>query len=159
DADPRVVTAALYALAHLQRGGPSELAALTSHASADVRAALAYALGRRGDPVSLATLITLSRDEDKDTRDWATFGLGSLCDVATPQIRDALAARLGDSDEEVRGEAMLGLAKRRDERAVAAILRELSNDDVLTLAVEAAAAWPRAEFLPDLEQLFAAQPD
>ena len=158
DAEHLVTASAVYALAHLGRGKPSQLARLATHASEDVRCALAYALGGRTDAISRATLIQLSSDEDADTRNWATFALGSLSDEDSTAIRDALVARLTDADDEVRGEAILGLAKRRDERAVQPLLRELGLDHVGTLALEAAGAMPRPEFIPHLEALHVAHP-
>jgi HEAT repeat protein len=158
DADPQVTVSALYALGHLGRGESAYLARLASHGSEDVRCALAYALGGRPDHASIDTLIALSTDQDSDTRDWATFALGALSDEDSPALRDALAARLTDVDDSVRGEAMAGLANRQDERAVQPVLRELSETNVMTLAIEAADAMPRPEFLPHLEALSAAHP-
>jgi HEAT repeat protein len=148
DTEPYVTSSALHALGHLRRGEPAHLAQLASHASEDVRCALAYALGSRIDYISIDTLIALSRDPDADTRNWATFALGAQSD-----------ARLTDVDDEVRGEAMAGLAKRLDERAVEPVLRELSETNVMTLAIEAAGAMPRPEFLPHLEALYTAHPE
>ncbi len=159
DGEPLVSMSALYALGHLRRGAPADLGRLASHPSEDVRCALAYALGGRTDDISIGTLIGLSADIDVDTRDWATFALGTLSGEDSPAIRDALALRLTDSEDEVRGEAMLGLAKRLDTRATEPILRELGEADVLTLAIEAAGEMPSADFLPHLEALHAAQPE
>lgn len=53
-------------------------------------------------------------------------------------IREALLRRLADPDNETRGEAFVGLARRRDRRVVAPLLDELSSDCVGTLVVEAA---------------------
>jgi hypothetical protein len=158
DGEPLVTAAALYALGHLGRGDPVHLARQLRHASEDVRCALAYALGGRTDDASIAALIELSDDEDADTRNWSTFALGALSEADSPVIRDALAARLMDTDDEVRGEAMAGLARRLDQRAVQPVLRELSEPDVMTLAIEAADVMPRVEFLPYLEALHAAHP-
>jgi HEAT repeat protein len=97
DTDPRVTASALYALGHLERGEPSQLARLATDASEDVRFALACALGGRTDAISRATLIQLSGDEDADTRNWATFALGFLSEEDSAGIRDALVARLTDS--------------------------------------------------------------
>lgn len=54
---------------------------------------------------------------------------------------------------------MVGLARRQDLRAAEAILKELGREDVLNLAIEAAEAMPRSEFLPRLEELYATHPD
>ena len=158
DTEPVVAASALYALGHLGRGEPSELAGLAKHASEDVRCALAYALGGRDDAISIAALIELCGDTDTDARNWATFALGSLSEEDSPAIRDALAARLSDADDEIRGEAILGLAKRADDRVLQPLERELSGREVGTLAIEAAEALPRPEFIPHLEALYAANP-
>lgn len=159
DTEPHVMMSALYALGHLGKGEPGQLARLASHPSEDIRCALAYALGGRTDDVSIDTEIRLAEDQDVDTRNWATFAIGALLELDSPAIRGALAARLTDADDEVRGEAIGGLAKRRDERAVEAILRELEQPDVMTLAIEAAEAMPRREFLPGLERLQTVHPE
>ena len=158
DAEPIVIASALYALGHLGRGEPPQLARLSTHASEEVRHALAYALGGRTDAISTEALVALSRDVDTDTRDWATFALGALSDEDTPAIRDALIARLNDSDDDVRAEAIAGLAKRRDERAVLPLLQELRLPEVGVLVIEAAGEMPRPEFNPPLEALNAAHP-
>jgi hypothetical protein len=158
DTEPTVIASALYALGHLGRGEPAQLARLSTHASEDIRHALAYALGGRTDSVSAATLVALSGDVDADTRDWATFALGSLSEEDSPAIRDALAARLNDADDDVRAEAIAGLAQRCDERVVLPLLQELGLSEVGSLAIEAAGAMPRPEFIPHLEALHAAHP-
>jgi hypothetical protein len=158
DTEATVIASALYALGHLGRGEPAQLARLSTHASEDVRQALAYALGGRTDSVSTATLVALSGDVDEDTRDWATFALGSLSEEDSPAIRDALAARLSDPDDDVRAEAIAGLAQRSDERVVLPLREELALPEVGSLAIEAAGAMPRPEFISHLETLHAAHP-
>jgi HEAT repeat protein len=158
DSDTRVIASALYALGHLKRGKPTDLASLKDHSSEDVRAALAYALGGRDDDLSCGALIVLAADLDLDTRNWATFALGTLSERDSPSIREALMARLSDDDDEVRGEAMLGLAKRQDARATQVILKELSRREVTNFAIEAAAEMPLSVFRSELEELLAAHP-
>ena len=49
----------------------------------------------------------------------ATFALGTQCEAATPEIRNALADRLADTDDETRSEAaMVGFARRGDPRVL-----------------------------------------
>ena len=158
DGDADVVAAAVTALGLLW--DPRALPAIVrqaGHRSADVRSSVAFAIpGAAGDPPSpdaIGALIALSADSDAEARDWATFGLGSqLEDQDTEPIRDALAARLDDPEGDTSGEALLGLAHRRDPRALPALLARL-DDDPGNLIVEAAAALGAVEALPALQRL------
>lgn len=80
----------------------------------------------------LALLIEMTRDDDPEVRDWATAGLAGL-DADTPEIRDALAARLDDDVLRAVAEAAQGLARRGDPRAAhgAARVRAESDDPEL----------------------------
>jgi HEAT repeat protein len=112
------------------------------------------------DEPAVLTLIALSSDPAVDVRSWATFGLGTQIDVDTPAIRNALMARLDDKDPEVRGEALVGLACRHDERVLRALPTELEKDDVVVLALEAAEILAVAWLVPHLERLLASlEPD
>jgi len=140
---PAVLVSAITALGHLAdpRGRPA-VCRHVAHPAAEVRFAVAVALpGIAGDPASsqaVEALIRLSADPDADTRDWATFGLGTQLDKDTEPIREALAARLDDEDGDTAGEAVLGLARRADPRALPALLSRL-GDAPGNLIVEAAA--------------------
>ena len=158
DGNEDVLVAALYALGHLRAGAATDLAVFAHHASARVRRAVAHALGGRDDAAALNALTLLTADAETDVRDWATFGLGSLCQGDTPEVRDALAARLEDEDDEVRGEALVGLARRRDPRAVAVITAELHAADVSSFALEAAETMPSPEFIGPLRVLARSEP-
>jgi hypothetical protein len=118
---------------------------LVNHENALVRRSVAQALPRvAGTPrpaVVIAALITLSADLDSDVRDWACYALGSkLSEVDVPELRDALAARLEDPDPHARCEALLGLARRRDERALPAVGRRLAGGHVRLQEIAAAGA-------------------
>ncbi|MFC5829130.1 ankyrin repeat domain-containing protein [Nonomuraea insulae] len=80
------------------------------------------------DEEGLALLIEMTGDEDSEVRDWATAGLAGLA-ADTPRIRDALAARLTDSDLRTVAEATRGLATRGDERAAQGSERVLAESD------------------------------
>ena len=144
DRDCRVVAAAAIALGH--RHDPIAIPyvlPLASHRDADIRFAVVRALSRHDDDSAIAALVKLAADVDGEVRDWAAFGLGSELDRDTREIREALAALLTDGDAEIRGEAMIGLAKRKDERAFRAVVRELKGDFWGNWCLEA------AEFLAD----------
>ena len=91
-------------------------------------------------------------------RDWATFGLGRQSDIDSPDIRDALAARLLDSDENARNEAIVGLAKRQDYRAEQAILQAFEASSVGSLVFEACAMMPNTKFISHLEDFAKSNP-
>jgi len=76
----------------------------------------------------LALLIDMTRDPERDVRDWATSGLAGL-DADTPEIREALAARLDDTDLRTVAEATRGLARRGDARAEQGAKRVLAESD------------------------------
>ncbi|MFI7614846.1 ankyrin repeat domain-containing protein [Nonomuraea terrae] len=132
EADPQVLRSVLAALGH--QGDPR---------------ALPYVLdliGRPGrkrtvtDPIALADvlppdheeglalLISMTTDDDAEIRDWATAGLAGLA-ADTPRIREALAARLADSDLRTVAEATRGLAIRGDDRAGRGAERVLAESD------------------------------
>jgi methionyl-tRNA formyltransferase len=116
--DTGVVAGIAYAFGFLgETAGQDWVLALGDHPDAEVREAVAFALGSRSGDDVLKALIALSTDEDVDVRDWATFALGTLSEDDSAPLRDALAARLDDPDEDTRLEAVHGLALRGDPRA------------------------------------------
>ncbi|WP_240197124.1 ankyrin repeat domain-containing protein [Nonomuraea lactucae] len=89
----------------------------------------------------LALLVSMTEDADDEVRDWATSGLASLA-ADTPEIRQALTARLDDTDLRTVAEAARGLAERGDARAARGVERVLAESDdeyARGLATEAAA--------------------
>lgn len=109
------------------------------HPTDNVRYAVAFALGGVDDEAAINALLVLARDRDADVRNWATFGLGQQCDADTPEIREALAARLEDQDPDVRYEAICGLARRRDTK-MAGFLKTMLHDDPDDIFAREAAA-------------------
>jgi HEAT repeat protein len=118
-----------------------------------VAAAIPFVANAPPDPAAVATLIALMRDADSDVRDWATFGLGSLLDVDGSEIRQALTERLGDPDGDTAGEALVGLARRRDLGIVERVRELLEKPQVGNLIVEAAGDLADPRLLPALERL------
>jgi len=134
-----VVYAAFIAIGHNDfHGLEGRCAGFLAHPSAEVRYAVAVALGRVQSDIATGMLIQLSRDPDPEVRNWATFGLGCLRDADTPELREALFRRLSDEHDETRGEAFVGLAVRGDRRVVKPLQAELASDCVGILSVEAA---------------------
>jgi HEAT repeat protein len=124
-----------------RRGAQSaipKLIELSEHPDSLVRYGVVFGLTGEEDDRAIATLIKLTCDDDRDVRDWAVFGLGTQIDSDTAAIRDALRRVLQDSDSEIRGEALVGLAKRKDPEIVCDLMNEWRDDDVSLLSLEAA---------------------
>jgi HEAT repeat protein len=152
--DPEVAVLQAAAIACGHRKSPlsvSRLVELAKHPSAAVRYGVSYGLAGQDEPPAIAALLLLSKDEDRDVRDWATFALGSQTDLDTPDLREALRARLTDSDPEIRGEALVGLGRRHDGHLKSAVLDELSGDFHGDWIFEAAEAIADPDFIPALE--------
>ncbi|MGW4650918.1 HEAT repeat domain-containing protein [Kitasatospora sp. NPDC004289] len=107
------------------------LVTLARHPDEDVRCQVATAFSSvaTGEPdgPDVRALIVLTRDEDPDVRDWATFTLGFQYEVDTAEIRAALWERTGDEHAGTREEGIRGLARRHDPRAVP-LLADLLDD-------------------------------
>lgn len=129
DARDEVVRAAVSGLGH--RPHPAaldDLVRLSSHRNSLFRFSVAVALGSYQEHAATEALLRLMRDPDSDVRDWATFGVGTMQTADSPEIRAALWVNLKDKDAEVRGEALVGLAERRDERVVEYLQMHLGPD-------------------------------
>jgi HEAT repeat protein len=164
--EPRPLASAVFALGHLGESRAVPLIAkLQTHPNSEIRFSVACALGNFPDePVSVAALMRLMRDEHEDVRDWATFGLGVLGKQDSPTIREAFVSVLNDSHDGVREEALLGLAKRGDVRAIPALLEALNHGSATELNIEAAytmlgyekepEAWTIEDYSQALKQRF-----
>ena len=113
-----VVISIAQALGHLRDPRAIEaLVPLRTHHDPGVRQAIAFGLLFQEAPMAIDALVELTSDVDRGVRNWATFGLAQ-CEVDTPAVREALALRLSEEDEEIRGEAISGLSRRGDTRVV-----------------------------------------
>lgn len=151
DSSEDVICAAATAIGH--REAPEALQhfiKLKSHPNDDVRYSIAFALGGYEDKQAIKALIELSTDPDPFVRDWATFNLGSQCEYDNLELRDALKARLSDEVSESRGEALIGLAKRKQTGIEECILKELNGDEIYILAVEASEITAHKKLKPAL---------
>jgi hypothetical protein len=141
-----VLTSIIHALGNLNDSRRIEaVLPFANHPGSNVRYAVVHCISGLSDHRAIQALIQLSTDTDRDVRNWATFGIASLIDTDTKEIREALVARLNEKDDEIRGEAFIGLAIRGDASVIPAFLRELDEQDseVLrqwTLVVDAADA-------------------
>lgn len=155
DPEAQVVQSAIFALGH--RADPRAIDALlrfVAHPIADFRYAAVHGLMPHETPTVVDALVELSRDSDRDVRDWATFTLGSQFESDSAALRAALHERLTDPDPEVRGEALLGLARRGDASIAPVVEHELEGEFHGDWAVEAAELLGDPRFLPALRRLY-----
>ena len=157
---------AIAALGHLDDARAIPLiVGFHSHPSAGIRFSVACALGSfADDELSIQTLLLLTHDADDSVRDWATFGLGVLGSHDSPPLRQALFERLADPNADVREEALVGLAKRHDVRALPVLLDALKKPEITDRIVEAAYTllgfekdrkdWSREDYANALRQHF-----
>jgi len=153
DKNNDVIYSAAVALGHRKaEEAIPHLMKLKSHKDNSIRLGVVLGVTGYENLYAIDTLIELSKDSERDVRDWATFGLGTQCEVNTPELRTALKARLSDEDSEIRGEAIVGLANRKDKDIAKAILKELKSDETGVLVLEAATLIADKKFLPTLKK-------
>ena len=146
--DEDLLASIFYAMGHNKsQRAVSSLVAHKNHFNSDIRYAVCFALLTNTDKDSIFALIDLSKDEDEDVRNWATFGLAQQIDLNTPYIRNALWNRVSDRNNEIRAEAILGLSRRQDKSSIELIICELHN------AIEKGECWDQiieaAFYMPD----------
>ncbi|GAB3039932.1 hypothetical protein GCM10027285_25680 [Oleiagrimonas citrea] len=154
DTNPEVVRSAAIGLGHRNdsRAIP-HLLKLKGHVDERVRYGIVHGLSGHDEAAAIAGLIELSQDKDVDVRDWATFGLGQMTELDTPEIRHALLLRLEDPDAETRGEALIGLASRGERKAMPALRKELEGEFHGSWALQSAAFFGDPELRPLIESL------
>ena len=154
---PKVISAILSSISHnnenLNEKQISKLIEFKTHKFVNVRFELALALSCLENENAIKTLIELSNDKDSDTRNWATFGIGTQLDNDTEKIRTALWNRVTDKDEITRLEAISGLAKRKDRKIKEVLKTELENiDENGSLILESIELFNDKDFIPLLEK-------
>ncbi|MHA6761852.1 HEAT repeat domain-containing protein [Streptacidiphilus sp. PAMC 29251] len=132
------------------------LVRLSGHEDADLRRQVAseitFVTSGLPDGPDVQALIQLTRDQDREVRNWAAFTLGFQLEQDTTAIRDALWECTTDEYSEVREEGARGLARRHDPRAVPLIAGLLDSDDgAYFLTFDAAAILGVPELLPALD--------
>lgn len=140
EVEVRPLSSGIFALGHLDNVSAVPLITKhQTHPNAEVRHAVACALASYpNDSESIKALLRLTADADPDVRNWAAFGLGVIGDTDTPEIRDALAVRLSDENQDAREEAVVALAKRHDRRTLPSLMELLKGSDPNSRAFEAA---------------------
>jgi HEAT repeat protein len=112
----RVVAAAAFGCGHRKGLDAIEiLITLVTHVCDRVRWGTAFGLCLREDERAVAALIQLAGDRNDDVRNWATFGLAEV-EIDNFSIRECLWRNTLDTFDEVRDEALRGLANRGDAR-------------------------------------------
>lgn len=125
--DPRVRRYLALALGRLgdRRAVPALLKAVDdaaadgSRADPETQVYAVWALGAIGDPAAVPRLVTLARSEDAGLRKAAVHALGAF---PSEESRAALVAALADPVTDVRWNAAISLARRRDAAATPVLL-------------------------------------
>ena len=116
----------LHALA--DRGGhtiPPTVVEAAKNGSKPVRIAAVSFLGRRGDASSVATLLLIAADADKDLADAARIALGSLRGA---EVDEEIAKRLNNTDAKLLP-VLIELAGQRRISATPALVKALDSQD------------------------------
>jgi HEAT repeat protein len=143
DPDTTVAVVSVCSLGHLSepRALPHVLS-LASHVDPQIRWAVASTLPMLCDAdnerLIVPSLLELMDDADAAVREWATFGLGTQLEYDSVDVRSRLAKKLEDPEEDVKAEALLGLARRRDPRAADVVRHAIASGDTAPYYLEAA---------------------
>jgi HEAT repeat protein len=99
-------------------------------ADADTQVYAVWALGAIGDPAAVPTLVKLARGEDAGLRKAAVHALGSF---PGEEARAALVVGINDPVEDVRWNAAVALARRRDPAAAPVLLQMIDRRHLATI--------------------------
>jgi len=174
--DPRVRRYLALALGRLgdKRAVPALIEAAESRGDApadpDAQVYAVWALGAIGDPQAVPTLVSLARGEDAGLRKAAVHALGSFPEEAA---RAALLTAVNDPVEDVRWNAAVALARRRDPAAAPVLLQMMDRrhlaaiadltaeqrEEAVLQAVQAAAVVPDSELRAALQRLQDSDPN
>ncbi len=105
--------------------------------------------GNEQADANLRCLIAMTSDAHPANRDWATLLLAQQA-IDTPEVRQALLRAADDENEDVRAEAILGLAQRDKALALPLLQRELSGETVSLPLLEAAIIVAHPSLVTDL---------
>lgn len=130
-----------------------KLLPLIDHSEPEVREAVVFGVMKNDTDEVTDALTNCLDDESSEVRNWATFAFVEYNNSNRPRVTGALRRRLGDGIQEVRGEALVALAQRKDEEGFRRLKDELKSNDVSVLALEAAGIWESGELLPLLREI------
>ena len=99
-------------------------------ADPDTQVYAVWALGAIGDPAAVPTLVKLARSEDAGLRKAAVHALGSF---PSEEARAALVVAVNDPVEDVRWNAAVALARRRDPAAAPVLLQMIDRRHLATI--------------------------
>lgn len=116
-----------------------------------IKQGIVNALGFIENEKAIDVLIKFSKDKANHIRSWATFYIGQV-DFDNEYIREALWNRVNDKHQETRMEAIIGLAKRKDNRVLEIINQELTKDDFGSMLFEAILETENKDFIPILQK-------
>ncbi|MFC6267849.1 hypothetical protein [Frigoriflavimonas asaccharolytica] len=156
ETDPDVLMSLLYSIGHNNDGLDNDqiekICSFIENENNWVKEGLVYALLGIDNLNAIQTLIKLSSDKLSHIRNWATFGLGTQIQNNNKNIREALWKRVNDKHQETKLEAIVGLAKRKDNRVNEIIEREVMDGEYGILLFEAINYTKNKNFLPLLKQ-------
>ncbi|MEA9411932.1 hypothetical protein [Flavobacterium sp. PL02] len=155
--DKNVISSILFGIGHnndnLTEKQINIICAYKNHKSVNVRYSLVFCLLSIDKSKPIDTLIELSRDKDSTIRNWATFGIGTQIETDNKIIRNALWEKVGDKDKITRFEAIVGLAKRKEEKIREILKNELLRiDEHGSLILEAIEEFNDEEFINLIEE-------
>lgn len=156
--DEEVIHSLLYAIGHnnenLSDNQVKNICLFRNSEVLKIKQAVTFALGGVDNPKAIETLIILSSDKSASIRDTATFAIGSLSEIDSQTIREALWNRTKDNNEDTKFEAIAGLAKRKDKKIGIVIENELNTEKYQGLLFEAIINFENRKFLPVLEKQY-----
>jgi len=135
------------------------LLAWRGHVEAPMRFFVACSLRRCRTPDNetrvVDALIELTGDTDSEVRDYALFRLREL-EVDSAPVRHAMLRRVRDPDVSAAGEALVGLARLGDARAIAPLIDYRQDPDpygAIAYGLDAATTLADPRLLPTLRAL------
>jgi hypothetical protein len=152
----KVLTSIFHGIGHnndeLNEKQISKLIEFKSVKNIEVKHALISALSGIENSNASNVLIEFTEHKVSAIRNWSTFGIGTLIELDSKEIRNALWKRSLDTDYETKSEAIVGLTNRKDEKIKSVIISELENGDYGTLLLEAIVTLNDKELIPLLNE-------